>query len=59
MGRERRGDVSAHHPVLYRTGRYGCWGGCVCGWEARTWTTVVGVHLEFGWHLLANREVSV
>jgi len=45
--------MSDHEPVLYRAGRYGAWGGCVCGaWHSRTWTTVVGVHLEFGRHLL-------
>ena len=41
-----------HHPILYATGRHGCWGGCICGWKSRTWTTTVGVHLEFGRHLV-------
>lgn len=42
-----------HHPILYATRRNGCWGECQCGdWRLRTWTSVVGVHLEFGRHLL-------
>jgi hypothetical protein len=43
-----------HHPILYSTGRYGCWGVCQCGgWRSRTWTSIVGVELDFGRHLLA------
>jgi hypothetical protein len=45
--------VSGHHPELYATGRHGCWGACACGgWSSRRWSSVVGVHLEFGQHLL-------
>jgi len=46
-------EPSHHHPWLYATRRHGCWGECQCGgWRSRTWTSVVGVHLEFGQHLL-------
>lgn len=46
--------MGEHEPVLYRAGRHGSWGFCVCrGWRSRTWTTVIGVHLDFGSHLLA------
>lgn len=44
-----------HRPILYRTRRYGAWGGCICGWSSQRWTTTTGVHLEFGTHLLAVR----
>lgn len=49
-----------HHPAIYATGRYGCWGECACGqWQSRAWTTISGVHLEFGEHLLAvNRPTK-
>lgn len=47
--------MGEHEPILYRAGRWGSWGFCVCGsWRSRTWTTVVGVHLEFGSHLLVE-----
>lgn len=45
--------MSAHHPTLCRTGRYGCWAECVCGWESQVYTTVTGAHLAFGQHLSA------
>jgi hypothetical protein len=42
-----------HHPWLYATGRHGCGGECQCGGrKSRTWTSIVGVHLEFGRHLV-------
>ena len=42
-----------YHPILYATRRHGCWGERQCGgWKSRTWTSVVGVELEFGQHLL-------
>lgn len=45
--------MGEHEPVMYRAGRHGSWGFCVCGgWQSCTWTGVVGVHLEFGRHLL-------
>lgn len=47
-----------HHPTLYRTGRHGCWASCCCGWKSRTWTGVVGAHLDFGRHLIESEARS-
>ncbi len=45
--------MGEHEPVLYWAGRHGSWGVCVCGgWRSQAWTGVIGVHLEFGRHLL-------
>lgn len=46
--------TATHHPTLYSTGRFGCWGLCRCGWKSDVYTTVVGVHLAFGQHLIAE-----
>jgi hypothetical protein len=46
-----------HEPLLYSAGRYGSWGGCLCGrWRSRTWTAPIGAHIEFGGHLLAEHR---
>jgi hypothetical protein len=45
-----------HHLWLYATRRHGCWGECQCGgWRSRTWTSSVGVELEFGRHLVTMK----
>lgn len=46
------GDQPKHHPTLYRTGQFGCWGFCFCGWESDLFPNVLSVHLAFGQHLI-------
>lgn len=50
------GGSPAHHPTLYRTDRYGCWGFCKCGWESPVLSNVMSVHLAFGIHLVETLE---
>jgi hypothetical protein len=40
-----------HHLTLYRTGHFGCWATCACGWKSRTYGGVEGAHVAFGKHL--------
>jgi hypothetical protein len=51
--------MGAHEPMLYWAGRHGSWGECACGrWRSLTWSGVVGVHLEFGQHLLTENRAE-